>query len=397
MEITLNNGRCGGKQLGPVTGEITSFHCIEDFIEAFRTQMKYFIGYMIEADNCIDIAHAQTAPLPYQSALIEGCIESGKSTQEGGAIFNFSGPQGFGVIDAGDSLYCIQKNVFEDKTITLEQLKDALENNFGYPVGPGGSTELSSSRTLGSCGSACGSEAEMEQKIYEAVRSILSGSGSVSISDVRKAVGEPAADNTAKYAEIRRILQNTTGYGNDIDEVDQYAVICARIYCEIVETYKNPRGGQYHAGMYPVSANVLYGKDVWALPTGRLAKTPLADGVSPRAGIDTHGPTAAANSVSKLDHSLASNGTLYNQKFLPAALAGDAGLMNFAALIRGYFERKGFHIQFNVVDKETLLDAQNRPENHKDLVVRVAGYSAHFTRLSKEVQDGIIARTEQTF
>ena len=149
--------------------------------------------------------------------------------------------------------------------------------------------------------------------------------------------------------------------------------------------------------MYPVSANVLYGKDVDALPTGRLAKEALADGVSPRAGVDTHGPTAAANSVSKLDHAIASNGTLYNMKFLPAAVAGDEGLKNLAALIRGYFERKGMHVQFNVVDRETLVDAQKNPDAHKDLVVRVAGYSAHFVRLAKDTQDNIIARTEQTF
>ena len=133
------------------------------------------------------------------------------------------------------------------------------------------------------------------------------------------------------------------------------------------------------------------------LPDGRLARTPLADGVSPRAGKDTNGPTAAANSVSKLDHASASNGTLYNMKFSPSALAGDDGLKKFAALIRGYFRRKGMHMQFNVVDKQTLIDAQNHPEQYKDLVVRVAGYSAFYTTLAKETQDNIIARTEMSF
>ena len=156
-------------------------------------------------------------------------------------------------------------------------------------------------------------------------------------------------------------------------------------------------GGQFQAGIYPVSANVLFGKDVGALPDGRLAKKPLADGCSPRAGKDVKGPTAAAASVAKLDHEVASNGTLYNQKFLPSAVAGDQGLMNFASVIRSYFDKKGMHVQFNVVDKETLLDAQAHPENYKDLVVRVAGYSAMFTELAKEVQDDIISRTEQHF
>lgn len=405
LAITLDNGRIGNKQLGPMTGELTSFTCIEDIITAFKKQLEYFIGHMIEVDNIIDYSHAERCPLPYQSGLIEDCIGNGKSTQEGGAIYNFSGPQGIGCQDAGDSLYCIQKNVFQDKKITLAQLKEALDANFGYPIGPGGTTptsdkavrgDNSGSDCVGDC--SCDSDAEMEAKIYEAVRSILNGSGSVSISDVRKKVdGGVSVGDTSKYADILRILQNTPGFGNDIDEVDYYTVLTCRMYCEIVETYTNPRGGQYQAGMYPVSANVLYGKDIGAMPTGRLAKTPLADGVSPRAGVDTNGPTAAANSVAKLDHSLASNGTLYNQKFIPSALAGDNGLKNFTALIRGYFERGGLHIQFNVIDRETLLDAQKHPEKYKDLVVRVAGYSAHFVKLAKDVQDNLISRTEQTF
>ena len=167
--------------------------------------------------------------------------------------------------------------------------------------------------------------------------------------------------------------------------------------CVQVEKYKNPRGGQYQAGCYPVSANVLFGKDVQALPDGRYSNAPLADGVSPRQGHDVKGPTAAGNSVAKLDQLNISNGTLYNQKFLPSAVAGDQGLLNFAAVVRNYFDKKGMHVQFNVIDKETLLDAQAHPENYKDLVVRVAGYSAHWTVLAKEVQDDIIARTEQSF
>jgi formate C-acetyltransferase len=356
---------------------------------------------MVEADNCIDMTHGEICPLPYQSGLMEDCIGKGMSTQEGGAIYNFSGPQGFGCIDAGDSLYSIQKNVFEDKKITLAQLKEAMENNFGYSIGPGGSTETSDRAIRGSLGEGycanSAAEADVEAKIHEAVRAILNGSGSVNMSDILSRTGTAGASNNGKYADILRILQNTRGFGNDIDEIDHYTVITARMYCEIVETHTNPRGGQFQAGIYPVSANVIYGKDVGALPTGRLAKTPLADGVSPRAGKDTHGPTAAAASVAKIDHALASNGTLYNQKFLPSALAGDNGLKNFAALIRGYFDRKGLHIQFNVIDRDTLIDAQKNPDNYKDLVVRVAGYSAHFVKLAKEVQDNIISRTEQVF
>ena len=147
--------------------------------------------------------------------------------------------------------------------------------------------------------------------------------------------------------------------------------------------------------MYPVSANVPLGGQTGATPDGRLAHKPIADGVSPSAGKDVKGPTAAANSVSKLDHSIASNGTLFNQKFHPSALSGRAGLENFVSFIRCYFDQKGSHIQFNVVSKETLLGAQKNPEEYKTLVVRVAGYSALFTSLSRSLQDDIINRTEQ--
>jgi formate C-acetyltransferase len=164
-----------------------------------------------------------------------------------------------------------------------------------------------------------------------------------------------------------------------------------------LQNYRNPRGGIFHAGLYPVSANVPLGEQTGATPDGRLANTPIADGVGPRSGSDKLGPTAAANSVAKLDHGIASNGTLYNQKFHPSALSGTEGLQNFASYIRAFFDQKGMHMQFNVVSKETLIDAQKHPENYKSLVVRVAGYSALFTTLSRSLQDDIINRTEQTF
>ena len=185
-------------------------------------------------------------------------------------------------------------------------------------------------------------------------------------------------------------------FGNDNDEVDLFARDVAYTYTRPLEKYKNPRGGQYHAGLYPVSANVPLGAQTGATPDGRLAGTPVADGVSPCAGRDVKGPTASANSVSKLDHFIASNGTLFNMKFHPSALKGREGLENFVSLVTGYFDRKGSHVQFNVVSRETLRDAQAHPENYKGLVVRVAGYSALFTTLSRSLQDDIISRTEQS-
>ena len=161
--------------------------------------------------------------------------------------------------------------------------------------------------------------------------------------------------------------------------------------------YRNPRGGIFQAGLYPVSANVPLGAQTGATPDGRLANTPIADGIGPASGRDTHGPTAAVNSVAKIDHGIASNGTLLNQKFHPSALSGVEGLQKFCAFIRAFFDQKGMHMQFNVVSRETLLDAQAHPNQYRNLVVRVAGYSALFTTLSKSLQDDIINRTMQGF
>lgn len=325
LEITLNNGKVGNKQLGPITGDITTFKSIDDFYAAFKKQMEYFVYYLVEADNCVDYAHAERAPLPFLSAMVDDCIGRGKSVQEGGAIYNFTGPQAFGIADTGDSVYAIQKHVFEDKTIEMDQLKAALDANFGHT----GVNTVSTSNNNADV---------TEMQIYEAVKRILSNSGSIDISEIQSRISSeftsPKTTVSGDFDNIRRLLESTPCFGNDIDEVDMVARKCAQIYCFEVEKYTNPRGGQFQAGVYPVSANVLFGKDVAALPDGRLAKTPLADGVSPRAGKDCAGPTAAANSVAKLDHFVASNGTLYNQKFLPSAVAGDTGLQNFASVIR---------------------------------------------------------------
>lgn len=384
VEITLNNGRVGNLQLGPKTGELVDFRSIDELWAAFEKQMAYFVFLLTEGDNCVDLAHGERGQLPFLSALVEDCIGRGKSVQEGGAVYNFTGPQAVGVADAGDSIYAIQKHVFEDKKITLVELKKAIDANFGVAVG----------------GSVAANVDPTEDEVLAAVRRVLSANNSVDVRLLRDEVKKSLSSNGAvssDYSAIHRLLDSTPSFGNDIDEVDLAARRAALIYCREVEKYRNPRGGQFQAGMYPVSANVLFGNDVGALPDGRLAKAPLADGVSPRQGKDVKGPSAAANSVAKLDHFIASNGTLYNMKFLPSALAGGAGLKNFAALVRSYFDHKGMHVQFNVIDRKTLLDAQREPEKHKNLVVRVAGYSAQFVSLSKDLQDDIINRTEQAF
>lgn len=175
LEITLNNGKVGNKQLGPITGDITTFKSIDDFYAAFKKQMEYFVYYLVEADNCVDYAHAERAPLPFLSAMVDDCIGRGKSVQEGGAIYNFTGPQAFGIADTGDSVYAIQKHVFEDKTIEMDQLKAALDANFGHT----GVNTVSTSNNNADV---------TEMQIYEAVKRILSNSGSIDISEIQSRI-----------------------------------------------------------------------------------------------------------------------------------------------------------------------------------------------------------------
>ena len=237
--------------------------------------------------------------------------------------------------------------------------------------------------------------AQIAESLKEAGRSI--GEKEVAaILSVVKGVSE-SREVRESGEKLLNMIEEIPKFGNDVPEVDAFAREVAYTYTKPLETFKNPRGGIYQAGLYPVSANVPLGAQTGATPDGRLAHTPVADGVSPSAGKDVHGPTAAANSVARLDHYIASNGTLFNQKFHPSALSGREGLEKFVALIRSYFDQKGSHMQFNVVSRETLLDAQKHPEQYKHLVVRVAGYSALFTTLSRSLQDDIINRTEQGF
>ena len=312
--------------------------------------------------------------------MIDDCIKKGKSTQEGGAVYNFTGPQGFGIANMADSLYAIRKLVFEEKQFTLGELKEALIWNYGKGLDQQSVQDLAQ----GILKEAENAGRQVDEKMTEAVvQSVLSM--------------KLSKEKISRYEEIRNKILEVPKFGNDIPEVDYFARDVAYTYTRPIQQYSNPRGGRFHAGLYPVSANVPLGGQTGATPDGRYAHTPVADGVSPSAGKDVNGPTAAATSVSRLDHFIVSNGTLFNQKFHPSALSGREGLEKFVALIRTFFDQKGMHMQFNVVSRETLLDAQAHPENYKHLVVRVAGYSALFTTLSRSLQDDIIRRTEQGF
>lgn len=379
LELVFSNGIDRGIQLGPKTGDVSLMKSFEEFYEAYKIQMNYFIERMVNADNAIDLAHAQRCPLPFLSGMIEDCIGRGVSVQEGGAIYNFTGPQGFGIANVADSFYTIKKLVFDEEKITMAELKEAIDNNYGMDIG----------------------KEEISKITTNVVKNIMSAGKDLSeedISSITKLVSENISlkkVNLKKHQDIKVMIDNLPKFGNDIKHIDYMAREAAYTYTRPLEKYKNPRGGVYQAGLYPVSANVPLGKQTGATPDGRLSGTPVADGVSPSAGKDIKGPTAAANSVARLDHVIASNGTLFNQKFHPLTLSGSKGLENFAAYIRAYFDQKGSHIQFNVVSKDTLLEAQKNPEKYKTLVVRVAGYSALFTALSKSLQDDIINRTEQ--
>jgi formate C-acetyltransferase len=330
LELAMNDGVCAltGKQVGPKTGKLEDMDCFDDIVAAYEEQVRFFVKHMVICINAIDIAHQKLLPLPLLSALFNDCLVNGKDVSQGGAKHNFTGPQGVGVADVADSFMVIKELVFDNKKYTLNEIKEAVSNDFDG------------------------------------------------------------------FTKIHNDIKEVAKYGNDIDEVDNIATKVGRQYCEEVLKYKNARGGKFHGGLYPVSANVPMGMDVAAMPNGRMSKTPLADGVSPSAGADRQGPTAVVKSVAKLDHMKASNGTLLNVRFNPDVLKTDEQIENFMTIIRTFFELGGWHVQFNVVSTETLRAAQKDPQEYKDLLVRVAGYSAFFVDLDQSLQENIIARTE---
>ena len=380
LEHVFSNGMDKGEMVGIPTGDVTQMKTFDEFFDAYKKQMEYCISLLVNADNAIDVAHAERCPLPFLSCMIDDCLKEGKSVQEGGAVYNFTGPQGFGIANMADGLFAIRKLVYEDKKVSMKELKEALAWNYDK----------------GLDAQSAGDMTEMIMKAMQKAGRNVDASTAEGL--LKTFMGmKPGEQKTQRFKEIHDMIDEVPKFGNDIPEVDYFAREVAYTYSKPLQKYNNPRGGKFQAGLYPVSANVPLGGQTGATPDGRYAHTPVADGVSPSAGKDVKGPTAAATSVSRLDHFIVSNGTLFNQKFHPSALSGREGLEKFVALIRGYFDQKGMHMQFNVVDRQTLLDAQEHPEKYKHLVVRVAGYSALFTTLSRSLQDDIIRRTEQGF
>ncbi|MGI6000673.1 MAG: glycyl radical protein [Candidatus Merdisoma sp.] len=332
LELALFDGVCqmSGMQMGPKTGMLTDFTSFEQVKEAFRIQVEYFVSLMICSLNCTEKLIGDYCPHIFSSLLLDGCMENGRDCTRGGAKYNHIGIQGVGMADVADSLTVLKKLVFDEPRVSREEILEAMRTNF-------------------------------EGK--EVLRQIF--------------------------------LNRVPKYGNDIEEADGMAAWVAELYCDCVRGKATVRGGSFRPGLFCLSSNTPLGRQVCALPSGRQAGTPLGDGgLSPKHSMDTHGPTAAARSVAKIPQTLAINGVNYNMKFLPSILKTQEDRQKLTDLIRTYFSLGGMHIQFNVLTRETLLSAQKHPEKYRSLVVRVAGYSAFFVELDRDIQNEIIGRTE---
>ena len=340
LKIALNRGvdpDTGVKYLDSNKG-LGSFTSFEDLFDTWSKTVRYFTRQTVIIDTVVDTSLETLAPDIFCSALIDDCIKRGKHLKEGGAVYDFISGLQVGIANLGNSLLAIKELVFDKGEITQEALKEALDNDFSGENG-------------------------------EIIR--------------------------------QKLLNTPAKYGQDNDEADMMVNRAYMSFIDELSKYKNTRygrgpiGGKYYAGTSSISANVPSGAIVGATPDGRKAYTPLAEGSSPSAGTDIYGPTAVLKSVSKLPTEKILGGVLLNQKILPAALKTPAAKEKLKALIRTFFnDLKGFHIQYNVVDTATLEDAVLHPQKHKNLIVRVAGYSAFFTVLSPDTQQDIINRTE---
>lgn len=333
LEITLNNGLdpVSKKQLGIKTGDAREFKSYDELFNAFKSQLNHFVDIKVKGNNVIERIYSKHMPAPLMSVIVDDCIKNAKDYNAGGARYNTKYIQGVGIGTITDSLTSIKYNVFDKKKFNMEELLNALSDNF-----------------------------EGHEAIYNMV------------------------------------VNKTPKYGNDDDYADELMQDVFNSFYNEVTGRISPMGAQYRINMLPTTCHVYFGEVMGASANGRLSQKPLSEGISPEKGGDTNGPTAVIKSCSKMDH-LKTGGTLLNQRFAPAVVQGEDGLDNMANLVRAYFNMDGHHIQFNVFDKNVLLAAQKNPEEYKDLIVRVAGYSDHFNNLSRALQDEIIGRTEQTF
>lgn len=330
IEYVLNNGksRVTGQDMGLSERPACAFASYEEVKSAFYKQLSNLIKHSVIGTVTAQQIHAEMAPRPYLSMLVDGCMEKGKDLSKGGAKYNV-GPviTGIGVADSANSLAVIKKLVFEDRKYTLEDICKALDADW------------------------------------------------------------------KGYEELRQAALACPKYGNDDDYVDAIVVEITDFYHKEVNSYKDYFGSPFNSAFMGISNYIPAGSVIGATPDGRKAKSPLTEGVSPHAGTDLTSPTAAMRSAAKINHDVHSGGTLLNIKLAPELLKSERNLKNLASIIRSYFALGAFHVQFNVISTEALRKAQERPEDYKDLLVRVAGYSTQFVNLSREVQDAIIERT----
>lgn len=331
LELTLNHGKCllTHEQIGLDLGGLDTYQTFEDLEKAFQRQIDYFIDKMMQCEVIVEKAHQDCLPTAFLSSVIDDCLENGLDVTKGGAKYNLSGIQMIQIANLADSLAAMKQLVYDDQVIDAKELLAALQSDF---------------------------------KGYEIIQTML--------------------------------LNKVPKYGNDVEWVDRLGAKWAEYFRSRMKDYTNYRGGPYHTGMYTVSAHVPMGENVGASPDGRNALTPLADGgMSPVYGRDLKGPTAVLKSVSRLNNSLTTNGGLLNMKFLPEFFETKNGMNKFENFLRAFVDLKVPHIQFNVVRREDLEDAQIRPQLHKSLTIRVAGYTAYFVELAHKLQDEIIERT----
>lgn len=339
---TMNNGvdLTSNKCFTKGYGYFTEMESYEELLKAWDKTIREITRYSVIVENVIDKASERDVPDILCSALTDDCIARGKTIKEGGAVYDFISGLQVGIANMADCLAAIKKLVYEEKKITRQELWNAILDDFSSPE---------------------------NKKIQE------------------------------------MLIREAPKYGNDDDYVDQLIVEAYDSYIEEIEKYPNTRynrgpiGGIRYAGTSSISANVGQGMSTMATPDGRNAFEPLAEGCSPAHNSDKNGPTAVFKSVSKLRTNKITGGVLLNQKMTPQMLSTEENRQKLELLIKTFFNRlHGYHVQYNIVSKETLIDAQKHPEKHKDLIVRVAGYSAFFNVLSKKTQDDIIGRTEQS-
>lgn len=315
-----------------------NFDNFTEVMQSWREQVRYYTRKSIEIDTVVDTVLEQQAQDIFCSSLVDNCLERGKTVKEGGAKYDWVSGLQVGIANLGNSLAAVKHLVFDDAQISQPALAKALKEDFA------------------------GSENEQLRQ---------------------------------------RLINFAPKYGNDDDAVDSLLAEAYQAYIDELAQFVNTRygrgpvGGGYYAGTSSISANVPFGASTMATPDGRKAATPLAEGASPSSGSDRLGPTAVYNSVGKIQVNQILGGVLLNQKLSPAAVASEGDKLKLSMLIRTFFNHhKGWHVQYNIVSRDTLLAAKKNPEQYRDLVVRVAGYSAFFTALSPDAQDDIIARTE---